>query len=94
MEKNLSHNKYSCHKNISWIIEQDRIVLYKSNSKRKYILHYPEIALWDFLSRDIPVERIISMLSVLMNKDLQSTENWVIGTVDNWQQKGILIKGD
>lgn len=69
-------------------------MLFRPETKESFELQYPEAALWDFLSRGIPRERLVGMMSVLQCSTPRSAEQWVELKITEWLRSGWLIEGD
>lgn len=87
------NNRYQCCKTIEWAVETDFLVLFRKETNEKFILKYPEAALWDFLSREIPMFRIINMIAAIKRTDNLSAKEWVFAQIKIWLDQGLLISG-
>lgn len=50
---------------ISWVVEQQGILLIDRRTNRHTWLSYPEAAIWDLVARKIPEKRLLRMLAVI-----------------------------
>lgn len=89
-----SNTNIRCHPDLQWSVEQDCVILFRHDTEEHIELRDYESALWDFLSRGIPRQRIIAMISALRSSTTQSAEAWVNTKTEEWLGAGLLVQED
>ncbi|MBN1542627.1 hypothetical protein JW992_10815 [candidate division KSB1 bacterium] len=79
--------KLSCHPQTHWLVNRDHILLIRPDNGKKLIIKYPESALWDYVSRNMEWDRLITLLSVLLKQDEKDTADWIRTTLNDWSQQ-------
>lgn len=54
-------------------------------------LGYPEAAVWDLLCRGYAFEKVVAMTTHIAELDHHSAEQLVRGSMESWQQAGLLV---
>ena len=84
---------YRCHPDVVWAVETGGLILIRRDTGKKLILGYPEAALWDFLSRGIPLQRVKRMMVAIAHIEQKATHKLVNETIGVWTQEGWLTGG-
>jgi hypothetical protein len=79
---------------IEWSVEDDGIRIFHPVSGAKWRLEYPEAALWDFLTRQLPWPRIVKMMKVIAAMEETQTTVWIKERVEDWKRMGWLMEGE
>jgi hypothetical protein len=79
------------HSPISWTVEYRGIRLINRETKKMLLLPYPEAALWDMITGNIQLERIIPVISAVTHMDKKDTEIWIKNTVSQWEEGNWLV---
>lgn len=79
-----------CGKNISWIVEQRGVLLIDTAENRHLQLSHPEAAVWDLLTRYRPNKRLLRMLAVIADTDMDAAESVLEKCLKNWVAQGWL----
>lgn len=90
--KNNPVTVYHCSPGVSWAVENWGLLLINGSTGETKCLSYPEAALWDFLSREIPLQKIISMLSVIVGTGSEAARAMAAAAVDAWVRGGWLTR--
>lgn len=83
-----------CRQDICWTVENDGLLLIDRAAGTVMRMGYPDAALWDLMSREIPLLKIIAMMSVITGKSAQDTEIWVAEANARWEHTTLLIRDD
>ncbi len=84
---------YQCHPQAAWIVEKYGLSLVHPDTGQSMRLNYPEAALWDLLSRGLPVQRAAVIMTVISKMAPGAVLRWIVETLDYWAQAGWLIIG-
>lgn len=85
---------YRCHSDVVWAIESVGLVLIRRDTRKRLVLHYPEAALWDLLSRQVAFDRLIKMMAAIAGLELSAAREWVTKTINGWARESWLIGGE
>ncbi len=80
------------HVPISWTVEYRGIRLINRKTGNLLFLPWPEAALWDMLSGNIPAERITIIISAITHRDKEKTALWIKKTLSLWEEGKWMIK--
>lgn len=86
------HKLYQCASHTYWIVEQQGIVLINISENRYSRLYYPEAAIWDLLTRNLPYDRLLRMLMVISSLDNESAASLIEQSLKQWIANGWLIE--
>lgn len=84
---------YRCHPEVAWAVESVGLTLIRRDTGRRLALGYPEAALWELLSREVPLPRLTGMMAAIAGLELQAARAWVTETIGRWVQGGWLVQG-
>jgi hypothetical protein len=85
---------YRCHPDLAWSVENNTTILIRRDTGATSTLGYPEAALWDFLSRGIPLQRIVPLIAAIAGMEKSSAHAWMAGAIDEWTAAGWLIEAE
>lgn len=86
-------NSYRCPPDVVWAVESAGLTLIRRDTGTRLALGYPEAALWDLLSRKVPLQRVIPMMAAIAGIELQAAHAWVVETIGAWARGGWLVQG-
>lgn len=76
---------------VRWAVEAGGVALVNDSTGTGATLGYPQAAIWDFLTRGEPGERIAARLCVVASLDMAAAQALVLETVAAWEQAGFLV---
>jgi hypothetical protein len=82
---------YFKHPETAWAVERDGILVIRQDLRKCTLLPYPEAALWDMVSRQLPIRRIISLIAAMTQEDTGSITVWIDRTVEAWHREGWVV---
>jgi hypothetical protein len=86
---------YHCHPETTWTVQKEGLFLVRRDTGESIIVNYPEAALWDLVSRQVPIHRVMKMMTFVNHADLDTVRSWIVKTIEIWMHEGWLIaKGD
>jgi len=71
---------------ISWTAEYRGIRLINRETGNLLFLPWPEAALWDMITGNIPEERITIIISAITHMDKEETALWIKKTLSLWEE--------
>lgn len=73
----------------AWAVETAGVTLIRHDGAVRF-LRYPEAALWDLLSREVPLDRIVRITAAVAGLEPATARTWVRETIDAWVREGWL----
>lgn len=92
MDKPSSATVLHCRQDICWTVENNGLLLIDRTAGTVIHMDYPDAALWDFVSREIPLPKIIAMMSAITGKSAQDTKIRIAETLARWERTTLLIR--
>jgi hypothetical protein len=74
---------------LSWCVEEGGVTILPQDGPEAF-LPYPEAALWDFVARNLPAERVVRMLRAISGEC--EMEKFVGRTLGAWIERGWLVE--
>ena len=94
MKRNRGSIRVRCESHIRWSVESKGVVLINPDKNEALQLGYPEAALWDLIQRSYSFEKTVKLLSAITLEDEKSTVVFLMKTLQQWVEKGILTVED
>lgn len=89
----IQDTSYCCHTDVVWSVESDSLNIIRRDTGTRLSLKYPEAALWDLLTRRVPIHRVIEMIAAIAGMEPEAARVWCIDTIGVWTREGWLTKG-
>jgi hypothetical protein len=85
---------YRFNPQIQWSVEDGGVYIFHPASGAKWRLKYPEAALWDFLTRQLPGPLIVKMMKIIAVMEEDHTKVWIREKIEDWKRMGWLMEGE
>jgi hypothetical protein len=79
---------------IQWSVEPMGILLFDQKAGCACAIAYPQAAVWDFLTRQYPLGRIIDLLGSIADLKAAEAHAFLQNSLAMWLAAGYLIRGD
>ena len=83
----------TCHPEVKWSVVTRGLLLFRPDEAPR-VLGYPEAALWDLLSRNVPYDRAIRLFAAIAYKatdDRRSASAVAKAAIGDWLEDGLLV---
>ena len=91
MKRNRGSIRIRCEPHIKWSVESKGVVLIHPERNEVLKLKYPEAAVWDLIQRSYSFEKTVKLLSAITLEDEKTTMVFLMKTLQEWVEKGMLI---
>jgi hypothetical protein len=88
-----AHPERRVHPETTWAVVSSGVVLVRRDIGQTLALGYPEAALWDFVVRDIPMDRVRQMVAALTNTGAEDSA-WIGRTLRLWSEQGWVLDAE
>ncbi len=79
---------------VSWLVCDEGVRVFRDNASQSTLLHYPEAALWDLLTRHAGKDRLRRMLGLITGQDPDAMSHWLDDMLDLWLHEGLIREPD
>ena len=86
-------SEYRAAEHVRWTVEAGGVVLIDGATGVATTLGYPQAAIWDFLTRGEPEEKICAKLCAIASLDLAAARALVQETVAALRDAGLVTRG-
>lgn len=83
---------YSCHPEVSWVVENQGLILIHHELEKSLTLHYPEAAVWDLSSQGYNYLRITELMTKIASITTDEANEIVRNCMEVLARKGFLLK--
>ena len=91
MIQDLTHKKIVIGDNVSWVVNDNNIVIVCKKTKEQFIINYPEAAIWDLISRHSDLTMIIKKMRIITHKtSIKKVDALTKKTIQFWQVKKLI----
>ena len=91
MNQDLTHKKIVIGDNVSWVVNDNNIVILCKKTKEQFIINYPEAAIWDLISRHSDLIMIIKKMRIITHKTgIKKVDALTKKTMQFWQVKKLI----
>ena len=80
------------HPDVAWSVDCRGLSLVHLKTGDRVCLVYPEAALWDLLSREVEMTRIIRIMTALTSLEDPAVRLWCRRTVQGWIDAGWMLE--
>ena len=84
---------YRCAPHIVWIRDADRVILVDPDNERSWLLHGIEAAIWDWLTVGYEYERIVGLLSLILQSSEDEAGATLTDALRRWCHAGLVQLG-
>ena len=89
-KKDIDLKKCIINPDISWIVDHASVKLINENTNTVKILNYPEAAIWDFITRGYPTEKLILLISKIAYINTSHATTIINDTIESLYKQGFL----
>ena len=75
----------------SWVVQPNGVLLVNDRLRTTLMVHYPEAAVWDLLTRN-PVDAVVRKMGYIAGLDRAAAEDLVRSAIDRWLDLGFLAR--
>jgi hypothetical protein len=79
-----------CSDSVYWVKDRDGILIVDVKTHQSHVLHNEKAVIWDWLTLSYSYQKIVSLLTVLLEIAERDAEQLLLDTLQAWSRDGIL----